>query len=220
MRVQFSPALATFILGAALAAAAQTPSHPAMERLLEAPNSAPLAPAARAARFFGPQVVVAGLEAAQRANHEHMVPFTVIREYELFSGEDKEPKGTVIAEVHFQPPTTKTWEITKTSGDERAERAVKDVLEREVKYANDGKIAIAREHHDFRYLGTGEADHCLCYILQLIPKHEDSNLLRGQIWVDRDTYLIHRFEGGPAKSPSWWIKDLKLFTCYSGLGGI
>ena len=38
--------------------------------------------------------------------------------------------------------------------------------------------------------------------------------------MDRDTYLIHRFEGGLAKSPSWWIKDLKLFTIYGDLGGI
>jgi hypothetical protein len=229
-----SPLLAAFFLCTVLAAGAQTGS-PAVgqvrgqthsqiaqptQHLLDAWTSAPAATAVPAPTFPGLQAVITGLEAAQRANHAHMVPFAVTREYELFSGDNKEPKGTVIAEIHFQPPTTKTWEITKTSGSERAEKVVKGILEREVKYASDGKIAIGREHYDFRYQGDGEADHRPCYILQLVPKHDDGTLLRGQIWVDRDTYLIHRFEGEPAKNPSWWIKDLKLSTIYGDIGGI
>lgn len=224
VRMQFSPALVTFFLAAALVAGAQTGSQTA-QSVSSNPSTASVDSASAAITLPGGphpdlQTVITGLEAAQLTNHAHMVPFTVIREYELFSGEDKEPKGTVVAEVRFQPPTTKTWEIKKTSGSERAEKVVRGVLEREVKYANDGKIAIAREHYDFRYLGTGETNRRPCYILQLVPKHGDGNLLRGRIWVDRDTYLIHRFEGAPAKSPSWWIKDLELFTSYGDLGGI
>lgn len=149
-----------------------------------------------------------------------MVPFTVTREYTLFSGDDKEPKGSVLVNVHFQPPRTKTWEIKQASGSGRAEKVVKEILEREVQYAKDAKIAISRQDYDFRYAGTGERDHRPCYILQIIPKREDGKLLRGRIWVDRDTYLIHRFEGEPAKNPSWWIKDLKLSTTYSDMGGM
>lgn len=231
--MQISPSLATFFLCTALAAGAQTgasaspavgqargqarsQAHPA-PRLLESPNSVP---AANAGPVPSLPAVITGLEAAQRANHAHMIPFAVTREYKLFSGDNKEPKGAVIAEIHFQPPTTKTWEIKKTNGSERAEKVVKSILEREAKYASDGKIAIGHEHYDFRYLGNGETDHSPCYILQIVPKHDDGNLLRGQIWVDRDTYLIHRFEGEPAKNPSWWIKDLRLFTSYGDFGGI
>lgn len=234
MLIQVSPSLAIFCLFAALAANAQSLSpvfsqargqsrsqisqpNQAAQQSANSVSGADIPPGPR---FPGLQAVIAGLEAAQRANHAHMVPFAVTRKYELFSGDDKEAKGTVTAEVHFQPPTTKTWEIQKTSGSERAEKVVKGILEREVKYASDGKIAIAREHYDFRYLGTGEADLRPCYILQIIPKHDDGNLLRGQIWVDRDTYLIHRFEGEPARSPSWWLKDVKLYTSYGDFGGI
>ena len=192
---------ATILLFASFAAA-QTTSQPANKQLI--PSM---------------QTVVAGLEAAQRANHAHMVAFTVTREYTLFGEQLDEPKGTVVAEVHFQPPTTKTWEITKSSGSERAEKVVRGILEREAKYASAGKIAIDREHYDFRFVGSGEAERRPCYILEIIPRRDEGNLLRGQIWVDRDTYLIHRFEGGPAKSPSWWIKDLKLSTNYTDVGG-
>ena len=149
-----------------------------------------------------------------------MVPFTVTREYRLFSGDDREPKGTVLVNVHFQPPTTKTWEITKATGSVRTEKVVKEILEREVQYAKDGKIAISRQDYEFRYAGTAESDHRPCYVLQIIPNREDSKLLRGRIWVDRDTYLIHHFEGEPAKNPSWWIKDLKVSTTYTDMGGM
>jgi hypothetical protein len=149
-----------------------------------------------------------------------MVPFTVIREYELFTGDDREPKGTVIVKVHFQPPTTETWEINKTSGGDRAEKVVKRLLENEVKNAKDGNLALTSERYDFFYAGIGEANRRPCHILQVVPKRDDSNLIRGRIWVDRDTYLIHRFEGEPARSPSWWIKSLKLFRSYGDWGGI
>jgi hypothetical protein len=226
--MQISPPIATFFLCficAALTASAQTGSRTAQPVARNSgsattQSSAPSLVTATNERMPDLQVLITGLEAAQRANHAHMVPFTVTREYELFSGNDQQPTGTVVAEVHFQPPATKTWQITQASGNARAERVVKNVLEREVKYARDGKIAISSQDYDFRYVGTGESDHRSCYILELIPKSSDGNLLRGRIWVDRDTYLIHHFEGEPAKSPSWWVKDLKLSTTYNDMGGM
>ena len=208
MRVQFSLLLVTFSLCATpLAVRAQT-------------DGGTVQSATTTSRFPGLPAVIAGLEAAQRINHAHMVPFTVTREYELFRGDDKKPVGTVVAEVHFQPPTTKTWEVKKTSGSERAEKVVKYVLEREAEYAKYGKIAFTRESYGFLNAGIGDADGRPCYILRLVPKSDDRNLLRGQIWVDRDTYLIHRFEGEPTKNPAWWIKGLKLSASYGNWGGI
>ena len=211
MRIQFSLLLVTLSLCATLAARAQIDSGTA--------SLASDAIAAATDRVPDLQAVIAGLEAAQRNNHAHMGPFTVTREYELFKGDDKNPKGTVVAAVHFQPPTTKTWEIEKTNGSNLAEKVVRYVLEREVKYAKDGRIAITHEDYGFLYAGTGEDDHRPCYVLQLVPKRDNINLLRGKIWVDRDTYLIHRFEGEPAKSPAWWMKDIKLITSYGNWGG-
>jgi hypothetical protein len=176
--------------------------------------------AARIGQMPDLEALITGLEAAQEANHAHMVPFTVTREYDLFRGNEPQPTGTVIAEVHFQPPATKTWQIIKASGNGRAEKVVKNLLEREVKYAQAARIAISRRDYEFRYAGTGESEHRPCYILELIPRRNDSDLLRGRIWVDRDTYLIHHFEGEPAKNPSWWIKDLKLSDTYNDMGGI
>jgi hypothetical protein len=209
--MQISLPLAALLLSAVLVAGAQTASRTAPT--ISSASSARTAPSDL-------QALVIGLEAAQRENHAHMVPFTVRREYLLFSGNDKQPKGTVVAEVHFQPPTTKSWEIKQTSGTGRAAKVVKNVLEREAKYAHDGKVAISRQDYQFRYAGNDDNGHRPCYILEIIPKRNQSDLLRGRLWVDRDTFLIHRFEGQLATSPSWWIKDLKLSTTYGNVGGM
>jgi hypothetical protein len=164
--------------------------------------------------------MVSGLEEAQRANHAHMVAYTVVREYQLFAANEQQPRSTVLAEVRFQPPATKTWSIKRTTGSSRGEKVVKNILEREARFARDGKMVISRQDYDFRYLGASEYDRRPCYVLQIVPRRGDSDLLRGKIWVDHDTYLIHHFEGEPAKSPSWWIKDLKLSTNYSDQGGM
>lgn len=223
--MQISPRLATFFICAALTASAQVGSRTAQSVASNPgssnqPSSAPSVISETSGQMPNLEKLIPGLEAAQQANHAHMVPFTVTREYELFSGSDPQPTGTVIAEIHFQPPNTKTWQITKTSGTGRAEKVVKNLLEREVKYARDAKVVISRRDYGFRYIGTGESEHRPCYVLELVPRRGDNDLLRGRIWVDRDTYLIHHFEGEPAKSPSWWIKDLKVSTTYNDMGGM
>ena len=58
------------------------------------------------------------------------------------------------------------------------------------------------------------------YVLQLLPKRNDKNLLCGTIWVDANTYLIRRTEGEPQKSPSWWLRDLHVVFVYGEAGGM
>jgi len=222
--MEISLLLATFFLWTILAASAQIGSRAAIPVASGKSTALPGNTDSVSAGLSGPgpdlQILITGLETAQHVNRAHMVPFTVTREYELFRGENREAMGTVVVEVHFQPPATKTWIIKKTSGSGRAETVVKNVLEREVNWARDSRSAIGRQNYDFQFVGSGETDRRPCYILELIPKRADSDLLRGRIWVDRDTYLIHRFEGTPAKNPSWWLKDVKISSSYGELGGI
>ena len=58
------------------------------------------------------------------------------------------------------------------------------------------------------------------YVLRIVPKRKDKYLLRGQIWVDANTFHIRRIEGIPAKSPSFWIKDIHITLQYAELGGM
>ncbi len=44
--------------------------------------------------------------------------------------------------------------------------------------------------------------------------------LRGNIWVDANTYLLRRTEGEPAKAPSWWVRDVRIALRYGNIGGM
>jgi len=54
----------------------------------------------------------------------------------------------------------------------------------------------------------------------LLPRRKDKNLLRGNIWVDANTYLLRRTEGQPAKAPSWWVRDVRIALRYGDVGGM
>jgi hypothetical protein len=56
--------------------------------------------------------------------------------------------------------------------------------------------------------------------LRIVPKRKDKYLLRGQIWVDASTFRVRRVEGVPAKSPSFWIKNIHITLQFAELGGM
>lgn len=161
--------------------------------------------------------IVRRMEQVQLANNNHIVPYTVTREYTLYGDNLQQPKSEVIADVNFLPPDQKTYAIKESSGSGRGEKVVKKVLEHEAEITRTGKrIPISSADYDFRYLG--EQPLTACYLLQLTPKRQAKDLLTGKLWVDAGTYQIHRFEGEPAQNPSWWLKDVKITMNYGQVG--
>ena len=57
-------------------------------------------------------------------------------------------------------------------------------------------------------------------MLELLPRRIEKHLLRGDIWVDANTYLLRRFEGELAKPPSWWVRDVSVTFVYGDVGGM
>ncbi len=163
--------------------------------------------------------IVRRMEQAQLTNNNHVVPYTVTREYALYGDNLQQPTSEVIADVNFLPPDQKTYAIKESSGSGRGEKVVKKVLEHEAEITRTGKrIPISSADYDFRYLGEQPLNGAACYLLQLTPKHEAKDLLIGKLWVDGRTYQIRRFEGAPAKNPSWWLKDVKITMNYGQVG--
>jgi len=57
-------------------------------------------------------------------------------------------------------------------------------------------------------------------LLQLLPRRKDKNLLRGNVWVDANTYLLHRAKGSLAKAPPWWLRNAHIVLVYGDAGGM
>ena len=165
-------------------------------------------------------LIVQRLEDVQHQDPAESRPYEVTREYKVFRGYDRQPTSEVMAQINFVPPDAKTYRIIQARGNSRGEKIVRELLDRETESAKKGHASeISRMNYDFAFLrqenfGVPE------YVLRIVPKRKDKYLLRGQIWVDASTFRIRRIEGVPAKSPSFWVKDIHITLQYAELGGM
>jgi len=165
-------------------------------------------------------LIVQRLEDVQHQDPAESRPYEVTREYKVFRGYDRQPTSEVMAQINFVPPDAKTYRIIQARGNSRGEKIVRELLDRETESAKKGHASeISRMNYDFAFLrqenfGVPE------YLLRIVPKRKDKYLLRGQIWVDASTFRIRRIEGVPAKSPSFWVKDIHITLQYAELGGM
>ncbi len=160
------------------------------------------------------------LQAANR-NAAHFHRYTLTREYELFVRDRDSARTEVIANITFIPRDTRNYTVRRTEGSAIGEMIVRRVLGREAAIAKGrGSSDITSDNYRFRLFGEEVVAGHRCYLLQLMPKRRDPNLLRGTAWVDADTYLIRRIEGQPEKNPSWWERDVCVDLIFADLGGM
>jgi hypothetical protein len=144
---------------------------------------------------------------------------TLRRDYQLF---DKkwESKAQIVVRITFEPPDRRRYDIESSRGGV-GERILRDILSREMESPDAAsQKAFSPENYDFQLLGEEMLDGHLCYLLALHPRREEKNVIRGRAWVDAETYRLHRVEGEPVKSPSWWIHDLHIVMSFAEIDGI
>jgi len=163
--------------------------------------------------------IVAQMAQAGESNHAHFRPYVVTRDYKLFGKETVVPTSQVIAELTFVPPYLKSYAIRQANGTHIGETIVRRMLEGQMAFAKDlGSTDISQDNYDFRFIREEDVNGHHCYVLELLPRRKARNLLRGNIWVDADTYLIHRVEGEPVKSSSWWLRDVRIVLLFGYVG--
>ena len=77
---------------------------------------------------------------------------------------------------------------------------------------------IIPDNYEFRLVGTEMSDRRNSYVLEITPKKPSKFSIRGQIWVDAEDFAIARFEGQPAKNPSFWIRSVQVVQRYERAG--
>ena len=167
------------------------------------------------------ETIVARMAQARADNRASFRPFVVTRNYKMFGKDEVNLKSEVSVEVTFVPPTLKKFSIGQSSGG-IGERIVRRILQSEVESAKDyTQTDYSTTNYDFRFLSSELAtDGSPSFVLEMLSKRKEKNLLRGKIWVDAKTYRIHRFEGVPAKAASWWVKEAYLVLLYSDVSGM
>ena len=144
------------------------------------------------------ETVIASMAQARAENRARLRPYIVTRNYKLFGKEGSKAKSEVIADVAFVPPDSKKYTIQQISGSGLGKMIIGRMLAREAEVTRDyGATDISPDNYDFRFIRDEEVSGQRCYDLELLPRRKDKNLLRGNIWVDANTYLLRRTEGQP-----------------------
>jgi len=149
------------------------------------------------------------VEHMERAQAEVNIPNHVIRDYRLSHANSANVDSEVIADIDFRAPGKYT--VAKHSGSSMGAQLVKRVLDREVGITVSSQkshsAAVTRENYSFSYLGEAVLDGQSYYLLRLDPKRKQPELISGQAWVNKQSFLIRRIQG-TIKSPSMWVKKI------------
>ena len=146
--------------------------------------------------------------------------YQIIREYRLFGATNSKANSEVVAEVNFRPPAFKDYRIQKSSGSSRGRQLVRQVLDHEVEAtANKSSSAISTDNYGFDYIGETVLDGQACYILALKPKRKETDLISGQVWIDKHSFFVRQIEGELEKSPSWWLKQVRIKVLFADFQG-
>lgn len=163
--------------------------------------------------------IVGRMLTAQQKNRAHARPFTVKRGYLLLDKKEV-TKAHMVATITVLPPDTKQFWIESSSGG-MEEKVLRDILNRETEPLKDAQNKeISPANYNFQLVGVQMLDAQRCYLLALNPRREEKDLIRGKIWVDAASYNIVRIEGSPAKTPSWWIRDLYILMSFAEVDGM
>jgi hypothetical protein len=167
------------------------------------------------------QTIVSRMMQTQAQNKFSSRGITVKRDYQLLDKESAQ-KARVIANITYLPPDHKQYEVESSHGG-MGEKVLREVLDHETE-KKDAKETARREfspdNYEFSLAGSETVDGRKCFVLQMNPRHDDKDLLRGRVWIDAETFNIHRVEGNPSKNPSWWIRDLHILMSFSEVDGM
>lgn len=165
--------------------------------------------------------IVARMAQARAESRARLRPYVVTRSYKLFGRDAAKSRSEVIADITFVPPDSKNYSIQETNGSALGKILVRRMLAGEAEAAKKHLASdLSAENYNFQFIRQEDVGGQPCYVLELLPRRNEQYLLQGNIWVDADTYLPLRFEGEFAKSPSWWVRNVRLTFIYSEVGGM
>jgi hypothetical protein len=196
-------------------------AHFALMAWMLAPLAAAQIPSSVKAADPDLPTIVTRMMETQKQNKDSSRAIVVRRDYQLLD-KTYEQKARVIANVTYLPPDHKQYEVESSHGG-MGEKILRDVLDHETE-KKDAKDTARREfsgdNYAFALAGTENLDGRKCFVLQINPRHDDKDLLRGRVWVDAENFNIRRVEGNLTKSPSWWIHDLHILMSFSEVDGM
>ena len=113
-----------------------------------------------------------------------------------------------------------SWQVIEEGGSSRTrEKVFRAVLDTEAQSCREGDrdaAALTPANYTFSPSGTGENGQVR---IRLVPRRRDARLIDGHLIVSADGYPV-RLEGTLAKSPSFWVKSVRVTKHYGRFAGV
>jgi hypothetical protein len=78
--------------------------------------------------------------------------------------------------------------------------------------------AVTRQNYSFVYIRTAEYNGLVAYVFRLTPMRKRMGLLRGELWLDAATGTPLRLWGDFVKSPSVFVRKIRVVQDYQNIG--
>jgi hypothetical protein len=88
-----------------------------------------------------------------------------------------------------------------------------------IRVNKDPDSLITPENYTLEMVGTERIGGSNCSVIHAVPKHSQTDLFEGKIWIDTEDFAIVKITGRLAKSPSFWIKRVDFVRDYQKIDG-
>lgn len=165
--------------------------------------------------------ILTRMENIQEENRRRARAYVMTREYRLYGSDENQPTSEVVAKIDFVPPSHKSFRIASSQGSGRGKTVVQGLLNGEVSATRKrSPAAVNRQNYDFSLEGEAVVDGSPCWVLQVRPKRQEKSLLKGTVWLDKQTYQLRRMEGDMAQNPSWWVRQVHVAVAFGEMSGM
>jgi hypothetical protein len=92
--------------------------------------------------------------------------------------------------------------------------------EKQARSENSAELAVIPTNYKFKYKGIANYADRVAYVFQVSPKHRRVGLYKGELWIDKETYLPLREWGELDKNPSVFLKNVYFVRDYAICDGL
>jgi len=158
---------------------------------------------------------------ADVGNRPTKITYSGRREYRVRNARFAQ-HATVFVQMTYRAGEGKRFNVLQRDGSDRLTAIIEKVLATESDASTPVKraeVEISAANYQARVRGTASMGGHDCYVVDLIPKRKSKLLIRGTVWVDRQTYGVVRIEGSPTESLSLWIGKPDIVAEFAEVGG-
>jgi hypothetical protein len=115
------------------------------------------------------------------------------------------------------------YEMLRFEGDRTVN---KEIIQRYLNAEADAQrehpadTAVTPQNYNFKYKTTSRSEGREVYVFQVAPKQKREGLFKGEVWIDKQTYLKVQESGYLVKRPSIFIKKVAFIRKYEIHDGI